>query len=323
MEPLVSVVMPYYECRATLRRALASLLAQSHENWELVFVDDGSSDRPREILEEVADPRWRYFRFERNRGRGAARHLALARARGDFVCMLDADDWIYPRRLEYQLEVMAEEPRVHLVSGGIAVIDRAGRLTGVRRLARRWSYPRVHGPLKNLLSLPVAHAPSMIRMAAAREADYNPNFRSFEDKEFLLRIVLARAFCILPRLVYAYAESEQLDLKTQLAAYRSARGVYHKHTARFPFSYRAVCAALAGKSLAYRVAARLGIGHRLIAWRSHRPSEAEIEEFEEAKTAVDAIRIESSRVIWLEEPGEATSAADRFQRTVGAPRPMG
>lgn len=302
MRSLVSVAMPCFESRTTLPRALASLLGQSYDNWELLLVDDGSTDRPREILEEIADPRIRYFRLERNQGRGAARQLALDRARGDFLCMLDADDWLYPRRLEYQLEVMEVEPKVHLVCAGFAVVDRSNRITGVRRLSRRSCYPRIRGPLKSLLSLPVAHAPSMIRMTAAREAGYNAGYRRFEDKEFLLKVLLSRPYCILPRLVYAYRETERLHLPTVLAAHQSALGVFRRYQALFPISFLGAAAALGTKSLGCRIAAGFGLGRQLIARRSRRPSQAETEEFEGARRTVDRIRRARFGSILKDEP---------------------
>ncbi len=94
MRPLVSVMMPCYNSAGTLPLALASLVAQTYENWECILVDDGSTDRPIDIVEQASDKRISFFRLDRNMGRGVAQQAALDYATGDYLCMLDADDWL-------------------------------------------------------------------------------------------------------------------------------------------------------------------------------------------------------------------------------------
>lgn len=288
MGSLVSVSLPCFESRRTLGRALASLLAQSYEDWECVFVDDGSTDRPLEVVEQAADPRIRAFRLPENRGRGAARHLALAEARGDFHCMLDADDWLYPERIERQLEVFRGAPDVDLVGAGVAVVDRANRLLGVRRVGPPGAGLERFAPATGWRRIPVGHPSSMVRMPAARRAGYDPTFRRFEDKEFLLRILARGPFALLPRPIYAYREAERFDLAAALASARSARGVYRRQRRRLGGAYRSASATLAAKALAYRLAAVLGLGGWLLRRRSRPATEADRMAFETARRAVDA-----------------------------------
>ena len=95
-DDLISVMIPCYESSKTLAKALASLMLQSHKNWEALVVDDGSADHPEKIIQFFKDSRIRYFRVPENRGRAYARQVALDNMRGDFLTMLDADDWILP-----------------------------------------------------------------------------------------------------------------------------------------------------------------------------------------------------------------------------------
>ncbi|MBW2404888.1 MAG: glycosyltransferase family 2 protein, partial [Deltaproteobacteria bacterium] len=81
-ESLVSIMMPCFNAEQTLPMALASLRAQSHEDWEAVVVDDGSSDGTWDVLHDLGEPRLRFERFDTNRGRGAARQRCLEMARG-------------------------------------------------------------------------------------------------------------------------------------------------------------------------------------------------------------------------------------------------
>ncbi|HWV57809.1 MAG TPA: glycosyltransferase family 2 protein, partial [Longimicrobiales bacterium] len=129
---LVSVLVPCHDHAAVLPWALASLVAQTHQEWECLVIDDGSADRPRDVVDRFEDPRIRYMRLDRNRGPAAARQLALEHARGDFIAMLDADDWAYPTRFETQLAAFAADPDLAAVGSGMAVVDADNRLLGVR-----------------------------------------------------------------------------------------------------------------------------------------------------------------------------------------------
>jgi glycosyltransferase involved in cell wall biosynthesis len=100
--------MPVFNAEATLRRAIDSVLQQSHSAFEVIAVDDGSLDASWALLQAyaAADPRVRPLRVAANGGVAAARNLALAAAAGQFVAFLDSDDWWHPQKLERQLATM-------------------------------------------------------------------------------------------------------------------------------------------------------------------------------------------------------------------------
>ena len=105
--PLVSVLMAVYNAEPWLEVALQSLLRQSLADIEVLAVDDASTDRSLAILQEVAaqDSRLRVFCQTENQGQAVARNRALREARGEFVCMVDADDWLSPDALESAVSV--------------------------------------------------------------------------------------------------------------------------------------------------------------------------------------------------------------------------
>jgi glycosyltransferase involved in cell wall biosynthesis len=108
--PAVSVVVPLYNKKATVERTLASILGQTFGDFEILVVDDGSSDGGPELIEsEIADPRVKVFR-QANAGPGAARNRGLAEARGTLVTFLDADDEWRPELLERAVEHLAAHP---------------------------------------------------------------------------------------------------------------------------------------------------------------------------------------------------------------------
>ena len=103
----VSVIIPTYNAASTLRRAIESVTTQSLRNLEIIAVDDGSSDDTFAILQDLAeaDPRIRPIRLPRNGGSYAARNKAIEEARGEWIFVLDADDWYAPGRLERMVDV--------------------------------------------------------------------------------------------------------------------------------------------------------------------------------------------------------------------------
>lgn len=105
--PLVTVILPTRNRAHVLRRAIDSVLAQTHRELELIVVDDGSTDATAATLAGVADPRLRVLHRERGGGAAAARNAGLALARGDFVAFLDDDDFWLVQKLEKQLAAFA------------------------------------------------------------------------------------------------------------------------------------------------------------------------------------------------------------------------
>lgn len=99
MSSKVTVITPVYNGERYIEGAVASLLAQSFQNWELVIVDDGSSDSTPQILEKLSDPRIRVFQQE-NAGEATARNVGLNQATGEYISFLDADDLYLPNALE-------------------------------------------------------------------------------------------------------------------------------------------------------------------------------------------------------------------------------
>ena len=162
MDPLISIAMPCYNARNALPLALASLIAQTYTNWECLLIDDGSADHPIDIVETANDRRIRYFRFEENRGRGAARQYALDLAEGAYLCMLDADDWLYPQKLEHQLRVIEANSDIAVLSSGMAIVNEHNEIVGTRMPGASQSELALFQPLKKPRLLPIAHAPSMI-----------------------------------------------------------------------------------------------------------------------------------------------------------------
>jgi glycosyltransferase involved in cell wall biosynthesis len=130
MTPTVSVVMAAKNYARFLPQAVGSVFAQTVTDWELVVVDDGSSDHtPAAARPFLADRRVRYVRADRL-GQSRAKNLGVGLTRGEYVAFLDADDAWHPAKLERQLPLFDANPSVGVVHCGRSIIDEAGRSVG-------------------------------------------------------------------------------------------------------------------------------------------------------------------------------------------------
>ncbi|MEW6706229.1 MAG: glycosyltransferase family 2 protein [Pseudomonadota bacterium] len=137
--PRVSVIVPAYRVRATLREAVASLLLQTWRDLEVLVIDDASPEHCTEVLSDIDDARLAVLRLHRNLGLSGARNAGLAAARGEFIALLDGDDISLPHRIERQLARFAGQPRLGLVGCLVNRIDAQGRL--VARASDAWRLP--------------------------------------------------------------------------------------------------------------------------------------------------------------------------------------
>jgi len=110
----VSIIMPCYNAARFIAEAIASVIVQTESSWELIVIDDGSTDGSAEVVGRFTDPRIRLL-SQANAGVSAARNAGLACARGEFVAFLDADDRMRPNRLHVPLEIFARDPSLDLV----------------------------------------------------------------------------------------------------------------------------------------------------------------------------------------------------------------
>jgi len=126
---LVSVMMPAFNAETYVERSIKSVLNQAYQNWELIIVDDGSTDRTPEILSWFDDQRIRIFPQE-NRGEAAARNVALSHSRGRYIAFLDADDEFLPQHLQFTVEYLNSHPEFGGVYSDGHYVDEAGDTIG-------------------------------------------------------------------------------------------------------------------------------------------------------------------------------------------------
>ena len=120
--PLVSVIMPAYNASAYIAESIESVLIQNYGNFELIIVDDGSTDNTAEIIAAFNDPKIRYF-YQANNGASSARNFAIRQARGQYLVLLDADDMITPDFIARHLQEFEKNTNADLIYSDYCFID--------------------------------------------------------------------------------------------------------------------------------------------------------------------------------------------------------
>jgi len=134
--PLISIITPTYNRADFIQQAVDSVLAQTYLNFELLIVDDGSTDSTRALLEPVLeDSRVRYF-YQENQGQSVARNLALSEAKGDYVCFLDSDNYWPDDKLETQIALFSQHPDYDVIYGDIITVDELGQEVTRKNMTR-------------------------------------------------------------------------------------------------------------------------------------------------------------------------------------------
>ena len=124
-EPTVSVIIPAYQSDRYIVQAVESVLQQESCRYEVIVIDDGSTDSTEQVLKPYRD-RLRYIKQE-NQGVAVARNHGIEVARGDFVAFLDADDYFLPKKLARQAEILLKRPNLGIVHSGWQRVDHQGK----------------------------------------------------------------------------------------------------------------------------------------------------------------------------------------------------
>ncbi|MBI4341881.1 MAG: glycosyltransferase [Candidatus Omnitrophica bacterium] len=220
--PLVSVLMATYNRAAFLPQAIESVLAQTYPHWELVIINDGSTDNTRQIVEsfQARDARIRYV-YQANQGLAASRHHGVRLCRGKYIAFLDDDDLYLPDKLEQQVAFLEAHPEIGLVYSPVQLVDREKRVLGM--------YPQQ--PARTFLELidgcTIATHGVLVRTACFHQVGTFRKDRSpAEDYDMWLRISQSYAIAFLPECVGLYRKHETCMTQDVFSAYAAYRRIY-------------------------------------------------------------------------------------------------
>lgn len=195
LTPKVSVLMTTYNAGRLLQEAVQSVVEQSFSDWELVVVDNASTDASTENL-EFTDARIRYIKLEANVGRTPALNIGLFACVGEYVAILDADDLCHPSRLGVQSQFLDTNISHSLIGSEYETIDEGGRRIKMHRCAASPEEVKTSLGYTNV----IAHSTVMYRRNLAIETTgYDESFSYAQDFEMTLRLMELGEVEILPK----------------------------------------------------------------------------------------------------------------------------
>lgn len=182
--PLISVLMPAYNAEMYIEEAIQSILNQTFTDFELIIVNDGSTDRTEEIILSFDDKRIRYTKNKTNLRLIASLNKSIELARGKYIARMDADDISLPNRFRKQVQFLETHLDYALCSSWAYLINEKGEKTGRIKLIDNNNLLKIN----LLFTNPFVHPATMIRTDTLRKFNYNPAALHNEDFDLWLRM---------------------------------------------------------------------------------------------------------------------------------------
>ncbi len=126
-QPLVSILMPAYNCEKFVNEAINSIINQTYRNWELLIADDASTDKTRKIIETYSDFRIKQFHNSENLGYLRTWNKLIAEARGEFITFQDADDYCHIHRIELLIDAFVQNSTISIIGSGIKRVTESNK----------------------------------------------------------------------------------------------------------------------------------------------------------------------------------------------------
>ena len=236
---IISIGIPFYNAEKYLENAIFSVLAQTYKCWELILIDDGSSDSSLAIANMYAkkDLRIRVFSDGRNKKLPYRLNQIIEESTGDFIARMDADDIMHPERLEKQLSFLETNKRYDLVSTGLVSIDNDNIVKGYRKVESLYD-----DFLSIKTSYPIVHPSIMARRSWFERNKYSEEYPRAEDFELWTRTINNKDFkmAVLPDLLLYYREEGNLSVDKILNTYSDVFKIYSSYHPYGKFNLNAI-----------------------------------------------------------------------------------
>ncbi|TMV50000.1 glycosyltransferase family 2 protein [Paenibacillus mesophilus] len=241
----ISVVMAVYNGERYLEQAVNSVLAQTYDNFELIVVDDGSTDRTPEILGTIADSRVKKIRRTANHGAAKILNFAVGKADGDWIAIHDADDISMPERLSVQADYIRKRPELVAVGSRIACIGGNGvDPVQLRRAETNLNFGTGGEQLyrNRYLVCPMCHGSSLFSKEAFLKAGgYDPTYRIAYDYDLWLRLFQIGPIEKVEQVLYQYRiHSDSLSRRNGARTYMEKLRCCIRRLREFEYSHLAM-----------------------------------------------------------------------------------
>ena len=202
----VSIIIPAYNAESTILETIESVQKQTFSDWELIVIDDGSTDRSLEILSTVTDSRLMVFSYK-NAGVSVARNRGISHAKSDFIAFLDADDLWTPDKLELQLAALKKHPEAGVAYSWTMNMNS----TGDTFYSGDKVYFQGNVYVELLISNFIANGSNLLIRREAIESigEFDPNLIPCEDWDYYLRLASEWHFVLVPKPQILYRQSSR------------------------------------------------------------------------------------------------------------------
>jgi glycosyltransferase involved in cell wall biosynthesis len=284
----VTIGIPFLDARPYLADAVRSVFAQTHQDWELILIDDGSRDGSLDVVRHLDDPRVRVISDRTHRGLSARLNQVASLAEGAYLARMDADDLMHPERIGRQIAFLTANPNVDVVDTATFTVDSDLSPRGIR--GDRPLDCRAEVVLRNGLLI---HPTITGRTGWFRSNPYDTAYSRAEDLELWSRTCATATFARLCEPLFFYREGAAGNLQNYLRAQRIVRSLLHRYGPPLLGMRRTRLLVLRSglKSVAYRLGTRLGLQGRLIAKRNRPLSATEMREARRILSLVRATRV--------------------------------
>lgn len=223
---MVTIAIPFYNAEKYLVDAIKSVFAQTYTKWELILIDDGSTDNSLAIAQSIKDPRVRVYSDGKNKRLAARLNEVTKLAKYDYIARMDADDLMMPDRIEKQLEVLINND-VDIVTTGVYSILNNFDIVGIRGT----NYEAVN--FKDLLSRKVGiiHAAIIAKKSWYQRNMYDESLSIAQDLDLWLRTSKKNDLKIISiaESLYIYREEDNITKKKLIKAYKNERNMIRKY----------------------------------------------------------------------------------------------
>ncbi|MBK8551094.1 MAG: glycosyltransferase family 2 protein [Ignavibacteria bacterium] len=215
--PIVSIVIPTKNRAELLKKSIESVLVQTFQKWEIIVVDDSSTDNTGDVMTEYmkSDPRIKYFRIPKSSTEGISEYLnfGITQSKGKYIARLDDDDiWCSGVKLQMQVDFFDSNKEYVLTGGGVIMVDQNG--TELFRFFKNETDENIRR--KALLACPMEHTTVMFRKDAAVKTGCYGNYKVAEDWDLFLRLGQVGKLYNFQEYFTFYLQGEQnLSLKDQ------------------------------------------------------------------------------------------------------------
>jgi glycosyltransferase involved in cell wall biosynthesis len=270
----ISIGLSFFNARRTIVDAVRSVFAQTYQDWELILVDDGSSDGSAEIVKQIDDPRVRLYCDGVNRGISARLNQIATLAQGEFLARTDADDLLHPERIARQIEFLVENPSIDAIDTATYTVDDDLTPLGIRGDEPLDCRPEV--VLRNgLLIQPTM----MARTEWFRQNQYDGTFFRAEDRELWCRTCTTAKFSRLVKPLFFYREPLAGNLRNYINSGITVRKILRQYGPPLIGSWRTslLISQCALRNMIYRAATAMGVQGQLIRRRNRKLTDNEFQ----------------------------------------------